>query len=397
MLESGFYFENSIGEYEISTFRRVIGFLPAMEHPEIIYRKKYLGKRTIYRPSLNQDSPLMAFANLDLTSVDAIISFCNKYGLITAEHTAEQVTNDDLYLESVKNDPLTKLQRASHEEGIGGLFMPMCDFKSAAVALKKLIELKRAISHNDIVKVLSTITYFLFDEQLKMKDKFITAVDGSKITSPDIIHSYEVPLFNQIYRNYLEKARSQEMDTDMAIRTFVADQKSRFHKMRTRSHNGFYPFAETPFIHGTWQSICELYGSLFYKFSIKSVDLMGNVVFEPELTVGGIQTTFYNLDQIYALGKAVFSDHLNTQLEDVKPVLKIINGDFTSTWSVMSLLEAMYLELFLNYTVPSKEIKQCANDNCYNYFVADNPRKIYCNSRCAWAVNKRIRRKGSRQ
>ena len=52
---------------------------------------------------------------------------------------------------------------------------------------------------------------------------------------------------------------------------------------------------------------------------------MGNVVFEPELTVGGIQTTFYNLDQIYALGKAVFSDHLNTQLEDVKPVLKILS------------------------------------------------------------------------
>ena len=65
MLESGFYYENSIGEYEISTFHRVIGFLPVTEHPEIIYRKKYLGKRTIYRPSLNQDSPLMAFANLD--------------------------------------------------------------------------------------------------------------------------------------------------------------------------------------------------------------------------------------------------------------------------------------------------------------------------------------------
>lgn len=230
-----------------------------------------------------------------------------------------------------------------------------------------------------------------------MKDKFITAVDGSKIKIPDIIHSYEAPLFNQIYRSYLEKARLQEMDTDKTIRTFVADQKSRYHKMRIRSHSGFYPFAETPFIHGTWQSICELYESLFYKFSIISVDLLGNVVFEPELTVGGIQTAFYNLDQICALGKAVFSDHLNTQLEDVKPVFKIINGDFTSTWSVMSLLEAMYLELFLYYTVPSKQIKQCANDNCHNYFVADNPRKIYCSSRCAWAVNKRIRRKGSGQ
>lgn len=396
MLENGFVFSNNTGNYEITTMAKKHILHPPNYDPAIIYRNTYAGEKNVYYVSFGEESPLMKFSNIDPLNNNQILSFCNCYGLLTDSRSNVQSMNDELYSAVTKKDPLSSSQRRNFEEGIGGLFMMLWDFKKSAAEMQQLIKLKTSIDTKNVIQTVETVTYFLFDEELKKKDKNIVAVDGSRKIFPDILHSYETPLFNRIYRDTCESEGQGELSLHERVKSFVHLQRSEMHKKQFTSINGFNPYVQTPYIHGTWQTICDLYSVLLEKFSISSIDPLGKVVFEPTLTVGGIRTIFNNVAQIIALGKAVFSDHLNTQLENVKPVFKIVNGKYVSTWDVPSLLEAMYLELFLNVTVSNNTIKRCGNENCRNYFIAENPRKIYCCPQCAWATNKRYHRKADK-
>ncbi len=84
---------------------------------------------------------------------------------------------------------------------------------------------------------------------------------------------------------------------------------------------------------------------------------------------------------------------LNSYLEDVSPRALIgKGGNLERRWRYRSLLQAMYVMLFLDLT-GGTTIKKCQSRGCPNYFRAGSQiRSKYCSTRCANRASTRIGR-----
>ncbi len=84
---------------------------------------------------------------------------------------------------------------------------------------------------------------------------------------------------------------------------------------------------------------------------------------------------------------------LNTYLEDVSPRAFVsVDGNLERGWRYRSLLQAMYVMLFLDLTGGST-IKKCESRGCPNYFrVGPQSRSKYCSNRCANRASTRMGR-----
>jgi hypothetical protein len=74
---------------------------------------------------------------------------------------------------------------------------------------------------------------------------------------------------------------------------------------------------------------------------------------------------------------------INKRMKFINPMM-IYANTFTGHWSVSSLINAMYFELFLSFSQDTK-YKKCQNSSCPRYFkiTRADKRKIYCNNECA--------------
>jgi hypothetical protein len=84
---------------------------------------------------------------------------------------------------------------------------------------------------------------------------------------------------------------------------------------------------------------------------------------------------------------------LNTHLQEVSPrVLLNQDGGLERGWHYRSLLQAMYVMLYLDLT-GGNTIKNCESRGCPNYFrVGPQSKSRYCSERCANRASTRMRR-----
>ncbi|HVF00070.1 MAG TPA: hypothetical protein VNA27_01845 [Rubrobacteraceae bacterium] len=84
---------------------------------------------------------------------------------------------------------------------------------------------------------------------------------------------------------------------------------------------------------------------------------------------------------------------LNSYLEDVSPRAVIgKDGNLERRWRYRSLLQALYVMLYLDLT-GGNTIKKCQSRGCPNYFrLGPQSKSIYCSPRCASRASTRRRR-----
>ncbi len=84
---------------------------------------------------------------------------------------------------------------------------------------------------------------------------------------------------------------------------------------------------------------------------------------------------------------------LNTSLQEVSPRLLLSeDGSLERGWHYRSLLQAMYVMLYLDLT-GGNTIKNCESRGCPNYFrVGPQSKSRYCSERCANRASTRLRR-----
>ncbi len=84
---------------------------------------------------------------------------------------------------------------------------------------------------------------------------------------------------------------------------------------------------------------------------------------------------------------------LNSYLQEVSPRVVIgEDGSLNQSWKYDSLIEAMYIMIYLDLTGGST-IKKCRSRGCSNYFrIGSQSKSIYCSERCASRASTRKRR-----
>jgi CGNR zinc finger len=88
-----------------------------------------------------------------------------------------------------------------------------------------------------------------------------------------------------------------------------------------------------------------------------------------------------------------WANYLNKGLVGVSPYLAFdVDGRMERSWRCPSLIQAIYLMFYLDYTGNST-IRKCASRDCANYFRSDNPKRKYCSIKpCANRASTRLSR-----
>lgn len=75
---------------------------------------------------------------------------------------------------------------------------------------------------------------------------------------------------------------------------------------------------------------------------------------------------------------------INDYMSQIRPALSwnYITQEWIPGWSFLSLLDAIYLLLFLNLQA-NRYWRRCKRLTCHDFFLAGNPKAVYCSDTCA--------------
>lgn len=393
----GFSFSNHIGSCTIKPHGNTEFRDPTSLYSELIICDGPVQLKSIYTHNTNNTlrskSPVLKFSDINIDNNQAILDFCNEYGLIGSQRNVANFTTDYLFFDQNKNEFSSKIPLYKSER----IFLT--DIKKAIIAMNLLIELSDAIDkmlhggytkqneHSD--KIVEIITYFCFD---------LTIFDF-----PNSSPVTELFQFNHAFYRHAEKMGYHAFDYKVVnyseiISSFLGylvmdTESANFFRSQKQSFKQEYPL----FDHTEWRHLRGLFYDLLSDNQILSVDPFGKVTFAKPLSNTNYLQSL-NITNLSNLAKAVLSDLFKENLHMISPEIQFENGHYISTWRIPTLLNAMYLELFFLYS-PNHKIKLCANPSCRRKFEwrSDKPTQKYCSINCATCVAQRMKRKRDKE
>ncbi len=287
----------------------------------------------------------LELAAIEMYDTDAIISFCNKYGRLGTIHRG--VVKSD-YNSNVTMEP----------------FM---EYRTVISRLQKLLALRSASEDNnytDIIK--NAVSLLLSPASCQCRSAVNSWEYGKRVTSDlQMIQMFMDSWHNQPFteRMPLEKRFNEFIDY---LLNDAVDQ-----------YNDLYLFLDT----------------IRKNIGIKDIDTQWNIIFSGQIEdfINAAAPEF--LKNLKYIANQIISQELNQYISDVCPVIKHDGKNFYGTWNVNSLLELIYLELFLLFSQDAK-LKKCLNPTCPEYFIiyGSDTRKKYCSNRCSQLMAKRNQR-----
>ncbi len=373
LLDTDFTFVTFTGEHRYTTWREHLRIPHYSKDPDfeniIVCDPTTLISKQLY-PLGSNPSIAMEFANLDINNDNRILQFHNKYGFLYSS-----LDNNISLLPSYARGP-----RKIND------YIPDSDiehhsfFQHAVVEMRQLLLLKHAIESDDIVSMVSLIVFFLFNKAL--------------FYHPNSLIVSFISNYHRDYLDYENKISAEEhLAVDTIINMFLSDinsqidRQSRVYKALSTSQKTFYE---------NRMLFIQMVKTIKANHQITALSPLGEMTFFPSLSRERILSIFPNTTQIRSFAENLFSDIIGIRLQNVRPEVRFDNDKCVPRWRIRSLLEAMYLEIFFNLHNQLK-IKKCANCNCTKYFIADNPRRLYCSEVCSWAANKRKIRTAQKQ
>lgn len=329
-------------------------------------------------------SVALEFASINPTNTDAIIKFCNKYGMPYSSRQFSNFRNDYLFFNENKDDFTKAIPLGEHRERTW-----LYSIQRDILQMQLCIKLNQAIQKKNYCKIIDILLYFCFD---------LYGLDfkGSKRQT----ESFQ---FNHFFYRYAEEnGFSKSCDLPITsiqnlITGFLSDIDSSYYESELYNYNSCgFPHKDkyVQIYFSMWQHLHQCFSWLTDHVTINEISPFAKVSYSEPLTTLLSSISESDAELLLKTAKGVFSDIFKEKLHSVYPEIVFSkNGTAESSWRIPSLMDAMYLELFFRYT-PNSSVHKCENPTCTNFFIYDRsrPTKKYCNESCAKLMAKRMER-----
>lgn len=333
---------------------------------------------SIYPDSLRESrSPALEFAAIDILKVGEIIDFCNRYGLPSdprffAKNYNDYVFTEESLTESLLHASLDIPFNPHHE-----ICMGLDDIVSEIIDIRNLISLISAYDERNYSVFTNYIIYYAFNDAKPNMRSTGSSLCGIyynyRDAIPDVLGRCPTGI-NESILHFIEDVEQDTLETEEDPR-----------------YSGDYSYPQHK--HLLWQNVFRFTKELLRTYKIVKFSSDKQVIFDRELNIDEVFSLNYNEEDFFKLARAVLIDTINCATDSLKPELVLVDGTLTPNWSLRSLKDAMYAEIFFKIN-PYNRIKKCANPTCNSYFTLsrDNSRKIYCSTSCAQLMAKRKQR-----
>lgn len=333
------------------------------------------------------NSVAMEFAAIDINDNEAIIKFCNKYGMPDSMRQLGNFRNDYIFFGDSKDDFSKAIPLATSHERTW-LFTTKRDI----VYMQKTIQLNQAIQDRDYIRILEILLYLCFD--LSGLD-----FDGSNWNT-------ETFQFNHHFFRYAEEhgfnkeSRKTNGRYPELISGFLDDiDNSRYESKVYQSIGIPHKDKYVQDYFSMWQHLHSIFSAVIGQVTVVDISPFGDINFSKDPASILLKMDNSDRSNLIKVGKGVFTDIFKEQLHRVYPeIIYGKDGAAESSWRIPTLIDAMYLELFFLFT-PNSSVRKCENPTCQKYFIrtSSRPSKKYCDDACAKLMAKRMERARKRK
>lgn len=413
LIDKGFFVENYVGTYEMEYNQELDATMIVSkevnhaESGEVALRKK----RIFEFDRRDDEYIFLELTNVNVDSDDAILSYCNKYGL---PYSSQSCYNAEAGLDqSVEPDVAGQINRR-----INGLYtrndsMDRLEFCRLVVQIRGLMELKEVLDSktDDAAKLIPLLTYLVFYSRA-----FIYEYDGHDPLPRTRIFNlqYSFHLFCRIhpelqqlspadkisaflnrYKHLIENQDS--IKSTMILSDLMAVENLRaLHIFEEVFTGAQYSESVIMFPNGPLSSVqsdeqifqAREFNIITSSINQFTVDNYGRIVFTDKIKYNG------DASGLRQLGFEVLRDAVNEGLMSVNPKLILTDSTMRGEWELRYQMEGIYMELFIEIAQDS-QYRACANPTCGRFFSASRsrPGKKFCCHECAVLQAKRNERK----
>lgn len=333
------------------------------------------------------ESVAMKFAAIDINDTNAIIRFCNKYGMPYSSRQFGNHKNDYIFFSSDK-DEFSRVIPVSGRRERAWLY----SFQRDIVFMRLAIDLNQAIQDRNYVRICEIMLFFCFD--LHGLD-----FEGSERKTETFQFNHYFFRFaedNGYYKGMeLSDKEQNELITGFLYDIDASYQESEWLDSMQVPHQEKY----TQIHYSMWQHLYHWFSVITKETKVTNISPYGEVTFSSLLNNAQIIDSNDDADNLLKTARGVFTDLFKENLHRVYPEMVFNkNGEPESSWRIPTLIDAMYLELFFRFT-PSSSVRKCMNPTCPKFFVrtSSRPSKIYCDENCAKLMAKRMERERKRK
>ncbi len=348
----------------------------------------------------NGESVALKFASIDINDDESILKFCREYGSLWPDQTDEdEVDNNDYLFEHQHKDYYQKNllldRRIQVEKHDINRSFPLIAFQISVISIRKILDLSAAIANKDILTIIKCLIWFCFGYyDFYDDDELVPATEFERIN-----YYFRETMYSYIYDEELDVANLDYFSD--AISIFLDELASDLKNIEKRNLDPDHPYNygvnHYDLYNKTWNYFYCLMRNVIEHSRIVRIDLLGDVVFEKELSNNDMADICLDKETIVNLGKAFLSNHFSDQMFRIRPELIIEDGRMVQELRIPSLMEAIYIDLYFRYT-PYTNFRKCCNPTCNTVFQVSNTnsKKKYCSDKCSLLMAKRKQRERER-
>lgn len=401
VVNRGFSFKNRVSEY------KVVGNKTKEEdkHTPYILESAQSHEEQIYsQNSYDEGSVAYEFSAVDFNDIDAIIAFSNKYGLLYEEkHEPESAYEMHLRETHKQSDSIMQsIFSLFPEKKVSYACLKLHSFRAEVKMMRLLISLKVALDSDNVPEMIKSVVLIFLTrpanfELISPEDNVTMALKTESERLRYFFHSYIA------FESRLQEENDFDAYAHMPIPKLVEGfiRELRLYRFMNKGNCSsrlmdelFGPFRQYTDINSeSWKVyLCLIAGAL--RLASVNQDKFGiRVDFDEDFNLENFNKINIKRERIVNIAKRCLADFMNGYLHDIRPEIRIENGNITADWNVPTLLQAMYMELQVAFA-PNVQVKKCANPTCNYFFDMSDSRKnrIYCSPRCALLMAKRRQR-----
>ena len=379
--KKGFYITYNVGTYSIKDNGNGGKYIVSNEYSSVFNKEPKIQTRIqFFNNPHNSLNMLTEFANVDVTKVESIIKYCNKFGLPVSSSYL-----DIKYKGVYRGDYIVNLEEY---KGINPFWehdnMPLDEFIDHHTNVSNLLYLRNVLGSNNYkkkkyIETIASVLLFYFENSfnLNFQNEFPTTLTA--FYQYIFLRSYKLmgkndDLVSKIYRFVQIRQNNVESLSDYTYADYV--------KITNDDNKEFFIYYDS-FLIELVQNNPSIY-----------VDMKRRLVkFDKEVVI-----TSQLLDLAEMILPSIMMDVINQRLARIQPILDYDSKTkvFTATWDWSSQLDGIMIELLLNLAEKSI-VKKCANPTCDNYFTPLRDNRKYCCSTCAVCVVKRRQRQRAKE
>lgn len=333
-----------------------------------------------------EESVALKFASLKITDTDAILQFCNKYGMPNSSRQFGNFRNDYLFFNETKDNFSKCIPLAEHRERTW-----LYTIQRDILQMQQCIKLNQAIEQKDYCQIIDTLLYFCFD---------LYGLDFKETERRTETFQFNHAFFRYAEENgYSKASRLPTTSLQDLIKGFLSDIDSAYYESELLSSWGFpHKDKYIQIYFSMWQHLHQFFTWLTDHVTILEISPFAEISYSEPLTSLISSISESDTETLLKIAKGVFSDIFKEHLKSVYPEIIFAKaGTAESSWRIPTFIDAMYLELFFRYT-PNSSVRKCENPTCSGFFVYESsrPTKKYCNESCAKLMAKRMERERKR-